>query len=193
MRGSDLEVTPLLREATAMQLQNVFFTTIILGTLVAFSSEAEPKPMQPTCEVSKGIQRNDALWAIGLPEDGKLVFRPNFGFVDGDGALGTKVGWVRRIPGELIVGGRRLDADAPPARAYMNSGYGNRGFQATYLLFPSPGCWAITGRIGDRSLTFVLQVEKEGNGPDRKYEGLPPGGFWYQTTLESGRTVPSSD
>ncbi len=176
-----------------MELQHVLFTAIILGPLVSFGAGAEPKPIQPTCEVSKGAQRNDALQVIGLPEDGKFMFGPGFGFVDRDGALGTKVGWVRRIPGELIVGGRRLDADAPPARAYMNSGYGNKGFQASYLVFPSPGCWEITGRISDRSLTFVVQVEKEGNGPDWKYEGLPPGGFWYQTTLESGRTVVSSD
>jgi hypothetical protein len=60
----------------------------------------------------------------------------------------------------------------------MNSGYGNLGFQPMYLVFPSPGCWQITGRIGDRSLTFVVEVIKEGNGPDWKYEGLPPRGLW---------------
>jgi hypothetical protein len=176
-----------------MELRHVLFTTIILGSLVSFSAEAETKPMQSTCEVSKGRQRNDALLTI-LPADGKVVFRPGGpGFVDRDGALGIKWGWVRLIAGELIVGGRRLDADASPARSYMNSGYGNINFQATYLVFPSPGCWEITGRIRDRSLTFVVQVEKEGNGPYWKYEGLPPGGFWYQTTLESGRTVATSD
>jgi len=141
------------------------------------------------CAVSKGPQRNDAL-STNVPLDGKVLFRAGgAGFIDTDGALGMKWPWVRRIAGDLIVGGRRLDGDAPPARSYMNFGYGNRGFQATYLVFPSPGCWEITGRLGDRSLTFVVRVVAEEGGPYWRYEGLPPGGFWYQTTLESGRSV----
>jgi hypothetical protein len=127
-----------------------------------------------------------------VPPNGRFVFRPGGpGFVDRDGALGIKFGW-RRPPGSaLIVGGRRLDADAPPARAYMNDGYRDEDGQPIYLVFPTPGCWQITGRAGDRSLTFIVQVDKEGNGPDWKF-GIPRDGFWYQTTLESGRTVPSS-
>lgn len=175
-----------------MEPQYALFTTVILCTSISVGAEAERTPAQLTCKVSKGTQRNDALQAM-VPADGKVLFQPRgAGFVDTDGALGMKWGWVRRIPGELIVGGRRLDADAPPARSYMNSGYGTVGFQATYLVFPTPGCWEITGHIGDHSLTFVVQVEKEGDGPDWKYEGLPPGGFWYQTNLESGRTVQTS-
>jgi hypothetical protein len=149
--------------------------------------------MQRKCDVSRGEQRNDALHVF-MPLDGKFILRPGGGgFVDRDIALGVKFAWNRLIAGALIVGGRRLDGDASPARAYMNDGYGNVGGQSTYLVFPTPGCWEITGRIGDRSLSFVVQVDKEGNGPDWKYEGLPTGGFWYQTTLESGRTVTSSD
>lgn len=176
-----------------MSLQDVLLTGVALCLLPSFRTEAETNSMQGKCEVSKGEQRNDALQAF-MPPDGKFVFRPGGGgFVDRDGALGIKFAWNRLIAGALIVGGRRLDGDAPPARAYMNDGYGDVGGQSTYLVFPTPGCWQITGRIGDRSLTFVVQVDKEGNGPDWKYEGLPPGGFWYQTTLESGRTPALSD
>jgi hypothetical protein len=58
-----------------------------------------------------------------LPDDGKFVFEPDGpGFVGRDGALGIKFGWNRRIPGELLVGGRRLDGEAAPARAYLNDG-----------------------------------------------------------------------
>jgi hypothetical protein len=32
------------------------------------------------------------------------------------------------------------------------------GFQATSLVFPTPGCWEVTGRIGDKSLAFVIAV-----------------------------------
>jgi hypothetical protein len=64
----------------------------------------------------------------------------------------------------------------------MNPGYGNKGFQPIYLVFPTPGCWEITGRLGAQSLTFVVQVEKIGKGPEWQYE-LPNDGFWCQTTL----------
>jgi len=133
------------------------------------------------CRMSRGKQSNDALRTFA---PGRIVFAPGgAGFVDRDGALGIKFPWERLMEGSLIVGGRRLDGDAAPARAYMNHGYGKVGFQPTYLVFPTPGCWEITGRIGDRSLTFVVFVEKIGAGPDWHYEGLPNDGFWYQTTL----------
>jgi hypothetical protein len=172
-----------------MKPQQILATTLTLCALTSLGAGAEPTPKQQTCEVSKGIQRNGVLQAE-MPPGGSFVFRPGGpGFIDRDGALGIKFYWVRPAGSALIVGGRRLDAEAPPARAYMNDGYLNADGQPTYLVFPTPGCWQITGRVGDRSLTFIVQVEKEGNGPDWKFEGLPPGGFWYQTTLESGRTA----
>jgi hypothetical protein len=59
-------------------------------------------------------------------------------------------------------------------------GYRDIGFQPTYLVFPTPGCWEITGRVGTAKLTFVLFVEKVGDGPAWKFEGLDRG--WRQTT-----------
>jgi hypothetical protein len=148
------------------------------GTL----ARAEPAFIEPDeCPVSRGTQSSDALQAT-MPFNGRFVFSPNGpGFVDRDGALGIKFPWMRRIPGSLIVGGRRLDGAAEPARAYMNNGYGKKGFMPTYLVFPTPGCWEITGRIGEQSLTFVVEVEKIGDGPSWRFEGLSEG--WYQTTL----------
>lgn len=102
-----------------MELRNVFLTSILLGASVACGAEAAAAGSIPTaCAVSYGIQRTAALEAV-VPSDGRVVFQPGGpGFVDRDGALGIKWAWVRRIPGELIVGGRRLDGDAPPARSY---------------------------------------------------------------------------
>ncbi|PYV41517.1 MAG: hypothetical protein DMG06_16860 [Acidobacteria bacterium] len=37
---------------------------------------------------------------------------------------------------------------------------------ATALIFPTPGCWEVTGRVGQGSLTFVTQVGKIGEGPE---------------------------
>jgi len=151
---------------------------------LTFGCPAEAEPIggkRAECRISTGKQSNDALRIVA---PGRFTFAPGgSGFVDRDGALGIKFGWERLVAGSLIVGGRRLDGDAEPARAYMNRGYGEIGFQPTYLVFPTAGCWEITGRLGDRSLTFVVYVEKIGRGPDWQYEGLPNDGFWYQTAL----------
>ena len=103
---------------------------------------------------------------FGLWPDGTVVFKPGGpGFITRDGWLGMKFGWRRGIPGRLIIEGRRLDAAAPPLRSEVPGGYGDRGFQATYVLFPTPGCWEVTGRVGDAKVTFITRVVKIGDGP----------------------------
>jgi hypothetical protein len=37
-------------------------------------------------------------------------------------------------------------------------GYGDSGFQSSGITLPSEGCWQVTGRVGDASLTFVTLV-----------------------------------
>jgi hypothetical protein len=160
---------------------------LVCAASVALWSQAKAEPTitpENVCPVSQGPQANDSLQALGVPANGRIVFAPGApGFVDRDGALGIKFPWKRLVRGSLTVGGRRLDGDAAPARAYMNHGYGTTGLLPTYLVFPTPGCWEVMGRIGEQSLTFVVYVEKIGNGPEWRYEGLPNDGFWYQTML----------
>jgi len=38
--------------------------------------------------------------------------------------------------------------------------YGDAGFQASGVIFPTEGCWQVTGRVGTASLTFVTVVLK---------------------------------
>ena len=106
---------------------------------------------------------------FGLWPDGTVVFKPGgAGFITRDGALGMKFGWTRAVRGKLNVGGRRLDGAAAPLRLETNNGYGDIGFQASYLIFPTPGCWEITAQIGgreDSKITFVTKVFKLGEGP----------------------------
>jgi hypothetical protein len=148
-----------------------------LGLSLALPGMAGPIAVAAECPVTHpagGFYGNEYLKA-GLPPGGKLVFTPGGpGFVDQDGALGIKFAWDRLVPGDLYVGGRRLDGDAPPARAYMSGGYGDGGFQPSYLVFPTPGCWEITGWVGERKLTFVLLVEKIGEGPSWRFKGIGP-------------------
>jgi hypothetical protein len=58
----------------------------------------------------------------------------------------------------LSIGGQRLDTSAPPLRAEVSDDYGDQGFVPSSLHFPSEGCWEVTGRLGDASLTFVTFV-----------------------------------
>ncbi len=101
---------------------------------------------------------NGTLWTA-LWLDGSVEFRPGGpGFVLSDGSLKMKFPWWRGVPGNLSIQGKRLDAPAPPLRAEIPKGYGNTGFQTTYLIFPTEGCWEVTGKVGEASLTFVTRV-----------------------------------
>jgi hypothetical protein len=98
---------------------------------------------------------NGALWVtIGI--GGKIVPAPEQW--NEDGSLNWKTGWYRGSPGELTVTGRRLDAPGPPVQGHYGEGYGDLGFQAGFIYFPSAGCWEITGKAGDTSLTYVTLV-----------------------------------
>jgi hypothetical protein len=77
-----------------------------------------------------------------------------------DGTIEMKFPWWRgsAAHGELSIEGRRLDASAPSLQADIPAGYGEDGFQATGLLFPTVGCWEITARSGGAQLTVVQKV-----------------------------------
>lgn len=117
-----------------------------------------------------GAYGNDAL-EVYLSVS-KFVFAPGgIGFqAVSDGALGVKVGWNRKRKGRFTIDGRRLDGPAPPARASVTEGYGDIGGQSTYVIFPTPGCWEITGHLGGDSFSFVVGVEKIGNGPEGRLD-----------------------
>ena len=108
----------------------------------------------------------NAQVSVGLWRDGIVVFEPGgAGFITRDGSLGMKFGWRRGISGQLKVEGHRVDAVAPPLRSEVPSGYGDRGFQATYVIFPTPGCWEVAGGVDDATVTFITRVAQIGDGP----------------------------
>lgn len=111
-----------------------------------------PNPWYGTSELSV------ARW----PE-GKVIISPSQ--VREDGWLYMKFPWVRGVSGELTITGRRLDAPAQPVQSRIPDGYGVRGFQSTGIFFPSEGCWEITGKVGDASLTFVTLVVRASRYP----------------------------
>lgn len=101
------------------------------------------------------------LWT-GLWPDGKVVFAHNGpGHILPDGSMSMKFWWWRGVEGQLKITGRRLDGEAPQLRASVPHGYGATGFQATAIIFPTEGCWEVTGIAGQASLTFVTLVVRE--------------------------------
>ena len=81
-------------------------------------------------------------------------------FVQDDGTVRMKWPWWRGVRGELQIEGRRIDRDAAPLRAEIPPYYGLSGFQPSAIFFPTEGCWEVTGKVGDATLTFVTFVLK---------------------------------
>jgi hypothetical protein len=161
-----------------MRLRAPAATLLLLFGVSAFAQPA--KGLNEICPMTPGGRFGNEALSTGL-WGGPVVFRPGGpGFVDYDGALGMKWAFERHIAGRLAIGGKRLDDDAPPARAYLNDGYGRSGFQSAYLVFPTPGCWEITAGVSGNSLTFVVLVEMIGGGPDWRFNGVPE--HWHATT-----------
>jgi hypothetical protein len=142
--------------------------TLIGIVALAASVPTPAKESAPSCRPTHpegGWVSNDEL-RLGTPTGGGIVFAPGGpGFVTSDGSLGWKFLWERFVAGTLRIEGRRLDGPADPLRSEIPATYGDTGIQPTYLIFPLPGCWEITGRVRDKTLSMVLLVEKVGDGP----------------------------
>ena len=52
------------------------------------------------------------------------------------------------------------NGSAAPLRAHLDHAFDREDFQPSTLIFPTEGCWEVTSRVGDASLTFVTRVVK---------------------------------
>jgi hypothetical protein len=83
--------------------------------------------------------------------------------VGADGWIGNKLLWVTTPPWRApTVSGERLDSPAPPLRVLgANKGSfsdaANPSFM-TPVVFAAAGCWRLRARLGDVSLTYVVDV-----------------------------------
>jgi hypothetical protein len=121
---------------------------------------------RPPTSVPASFNYGNARIAVALsPPSGRLIAGrlPSGGYravIRKDGSINAKYGWWRsRARPKLRISGRRLDAPAPPLRASIPDGY-DRGFQATGVIFPTSGCWRVTGSVGTATLTFTVLVSK---------------------------------
>lgn len=126
---------------------------------------------RPPTSVPVSLNYGNARIAVGLsPPNGRLIAgRLHSGgyraVIRKDGSIYAKYGWWRsRARPKLRISGRRLDAPAPALRAWIPDGY-DRGFQATSIIFPTVGCWRVTGSVGTATLTFIVLVSKSRLGP----------------------------
>jgi hypothetical protein len=99
------------------------------------------------------------LWSWLWPDG---VVRPDKADVQADGSIAMKWPWSRGVVGQLRITGHRVDGNAPPVTSSVTEGYGDIGFQATTIFFPTVGCWEITGSVGSASLTFTVLVVHPG-------------------------------
>jgi hypothetical protein len=111
-----------------------------------------------SCPVTRGRYDNGFL-SVDLR--GGVLSRPR----DPDGTLSDKLGWLPRkgFTGRLTVRGERLDAPGKLDVLSVNWGYASsgpaaNGSWASAVRFPSAGCWRITGRVRDISLSYVVKV-----------------------------------
>lgn len=141
----------------------------VAGFAAAVFGAIGPATAQGRCDVTMPTAEgygSEQLLVLGLWPKGDVIFKPGgAGFVTNDGALGMKFGWNRGVRGKLQIEGRRLDGTAAPLRSEVPNGYGDIGFQSSYVIFPTPGCWEVTARVGEAQLVFVTRVTKIGDGP----------------------------
>ncbi len=168
------------RIALASLTTGALVTAMAITGIAQNGGEGNPitaKDSAVPCEVTRPNGRGpiqtpnnfygNGLLAVDLWPNGTIVFRPGGGgFVNRDGSLGIKFAWWRGVQGKLTVDGRRLDTSiASHPRVESQPDDYPEAWLPSYLIFPTPGCWEVTGRIGEASLTFVTRVIKIGDGP----------------------------
>ncbi len=154
---------------TKLLLIAVVLASFAMGAVPATAAPTQATPIsQPgmggVCPVSLpgpegynvGNYGNDAraptVWPAGV-----VVFTPVDGVPEG-GPFSMKFWWFRLKSGALTFTGRRLDAAAPALTADVPTGYGNHGFTPVGIIFPTVGCWEVTGHLAGESLRFVTVV-----------------------------------
>jgi beta-lactamase regulating signal transducer with metallopeptidase domain len=67
--------------------------------------------------------------------------------------------WMRPANTELTITARRLDGDAPELTVGPAAPF-STGYIAIGVVFPTAGCWEVTGKAGNSKLTFITRVRE---------------------------------
>ena len=145
-----------LRERMGKWLQASTATLVLCVCSTAYA-QAEGTACPVTVLGGDGLYGDEYI-AVNLQQMASGVLGPPLIWM-ADRSLRVKLGWRRGVRGTpLTIEGRRLDEDAPPLRAWIPAHTGEIGGQTAVLFFPTPGCWQVTGRLGEHALTFVVLV-----------------------------------
>jgi hypothetical protein len=103
---------------------------------------------------------NGLLWA-GVAADG--IYAVAQDRVAADGTIFNKLLWVTTPPWRRpVISGERLDAPAPPLQVLgVNQGSFSSAERPSFMSavnFPTAGCWRLRARVGDVSLSYVVDV-----------------------------------
>ena len=107
---------------------------------------------------------NGLLWA-GVSAEG--VYAVSADDVEADGSIFNKLLWVTTPPwSRPTISGERIDATAPPLHVRaVNRGSFSSAAQPSFMSavdFPTAGCWRLTARVEDVSLSYVVEVKVSG-------------------------------
>lgn len=161
-------------------LRFLLFYVLICLPLAACTAVSPPdldKPAPAMNTPAAACPVTEPEWARP-PEDAAVQGSPEYGyyFVNQDQSIwasawwvneakyrragneGIKVGWFRPAGATLNITGQRLDGQAPPLEADIPCCYPTR-FQATGLIFPAEGCWAVVATAADKHLSFVVRID----------------------------------
>ena len=118
-------------------------------------------PGQPAGPESQGGR---GLWTV-MPADGILeASRPQHTWAElqPDGWIRAKFPWFggRRAHDRLRITAKRFGSSTARIRTSINRGSSSTTphFWASYLFFPSTGCWRVSARSGAAHVSFVLSV-----------------------------------
>ncbi len=120
----------------------------------------------PNGRTPPGVRRGSLFHGNGLlftllSPRGVTVVRKQF--IRPNGAISIKFPWWANGPmGQMRLTARRLDGSSPSARGSANpgwpDGFEGTAFWASSIVFPSRGCWRVTARVGQASLSFVTRL-----------------------------------
>ncbi len=151
-----------------MDIRRILVTGLI-ATLFAACSPTQDCPVTipngstpPGESANQLYHGNGQLWTALWPQ-GVIEFSPaGPGEIRPDGSMAMKFPWWRAeaVSGAIEVSGERLDGTGSGVEIEAPDGYGDSGFQASALVFPSEGCWHVTARAGDAQLTFIVEISQ---------------------------------
>ncbi len=139
-------------------------TPVALTCPVTTPTDHRPEASADPFKEDAALHHEDGIW-VSIPVDGIIRLAPDDSITFGplDGWRSSKVTWLREegVEGFIEVTGHRLDEKSDltpqtplsPQRQYVRVGQVSTG-----LAFPSEGCWEVTGFVGDREITFVVDV-----------------------------------